>query len=139
MAIRTQTINQARPREGQSADDRLAALPNGVTVAVYDSRIDAAGAAVQLSVESPEGSVWLASGADACRAIRSARDARPLLQRIAGSLSDDDMFVESVIAASGRGLTVLVVRPCGAAETLSRLADARHVFEFGRWTTRQVR
>ena len=65
MAIRSQSLNIALPQTRATASARLAALPNGTIVAVFDSRVDAVGTAVQLAVENPDGSVWIATGAQA--------------------------------------------------------------------------
>ena len=111
----------------------------GTFVAVFDSRMDAVSTAVQLAVENPEGSVWIATGAPAALKIRAARAARSFLQRLISGLSDDEIFVRHVIAQAQADKTVLVVQPRDSQATLARLAGARHVVEFGRWTTRPLR
>jgi hypothetical protein len=139
MAIRTESIRLALPESQVEAGDSLAALPVGVIVAVFDSRTEAVGAAVQLAVDDPDGSVWIASGAEAGMRIRVARAARSFLHRLVSGISDDDALVQRVIAEAERDKTVLVVQPDGAKASLARLAGAHHVIEFGRWTTRPLR
>ncbi len=139
MAIRTESLHVVLPAARAEAGSRLAALPTGTVVAVFDSRIDAVSTAVQLAVENPDGSVWIATGAQAALKIRAARAARSVFHRLISGLSDDEVFVQSVIDQAERDKTVLVVQPRDSRTTLSCLAGARHVVEFGRWTTRPVR
>jgi len=139
MAIRTESLQLSVPRARAEAGSRLAALPSGTVVGVFDSRVDAVSTAVQLAVENPDGSVWIATGAQAAMKIRAARTARSFIHRLVSGLSDDEVLVSHVIAQAERDKTVLVVQPRDADATLARLAGARHVIEFGRWTTRPVR
>jgi hypothetical protein len=139
MAIRTETLRPVITHTREDGASQLAALPTGTVVAVFDSRVDAVGAAVQAAVESPDGRVWIATGEQAALKIRAARAARSFFSRLAGRLSDDEAFVQHVLAEAERDKTVVVVQPHDASATLSRLAGARHVIEFGRWTTRPVR
>jgi hypothetical protein len=138
MAIRTHTVEGiARKASHDSATAKLAALPAGSIVGVYQNRVDAVGAAVQISVDSPETRVWVASGEEASFKIRAARSARSLLTKLAGGLSDDEAFVEHIVDQARTGQAVLVLSADGR-DYLPQLAGASHVVEFGRWTTREV-
>jgi len=138
MAIRTHTIEGiARKASRDSAAGKLAAFPAGSIVGVYQNRIDAVGAAVQISVESPETKVWVASGEEASFKIRAARSARSLLAKLAGGLSDDEAFVEHIVDQARTGQAFLVLH-ADDRDYLPRLTGASHVVEFGRWTTREV-
>ena len=139
MAVRTESLHLSIPLARDEAGSGLAALPSGTVVAVFDSRVEAVATAVQLAVENPNGSVWIATGEQAALKIRAARAARSFLTRLAGRLSDDEAFVQHVLGEAEGDKTVLVVQPDDASATLSRLAGARHVIEFGRWTTRPLR
>jgi len=98
MAIRTQIIEGiARKASRDSAANQLAALPAGSIVGVYQNRVDAVGAAVQISVDSPDTRVWVASGEEASFKIRAARTTRSFLAKLAGGLSDDEAFVEHIV------------------------------------------
>ena len=138
MAIRTHTVEGiARKASRDSATAKLAALPAGSIVGVYQNRVDAVGAAVQISVDSPETRVWVASGEEASLKIRTARSARSLLTKLAGGLSDDEAFVEHIVDQARTGQAVLILNADGR-DYLPRLAGASYVVEFGRWTTREV-
>ena len=139
MAIRTESLQLAPPQARAHAVSHLAALPSGAVVAVFDSRVDAAGSAVHLAAENPDRSAWIATGAQAALKVRAAREARSFLHRLIGGLSDDEAAVQRVIDQAEAGSTVLVTVSRDASTTLSRLAGARHVVEFGRWTTRTLR
>ena len=102
MAIRTESLRLAVPHAQAESGRHLAALPAGAIVAMFDSRTEAVGAAVQLAIENPDGSVWIATGAQAGMKIRAARAARSLLRRLMSGLSDDEALVQQVIAAAAR-------------------------------------
>ena len=139
MAIRTQTIEGiARKASCDSAANQLAAFPAGSIVGIYQNRVDAVGAAVQISVDSPDTRVWVAFGEEASFKIRAARSTRSLLAKLAGGLSDDEAFVEHIVDQARTGQAVLVLHTDGR-DYLPRLAGASHVVEFGRRTTREVR
>jgi hypothetical protein len=139
MAIRTEALRQAIPQTREDGVSQIAAFPTSTVVATFDSRTEAVAAAVQLALENPAGSVWMATGDQAALKIRAARAARSVFNRLAGRLSDDEAFVEHVLSEAEREKTVLVVQPHDASATLARLAGARYVIEFGPWTTRPVR
>ena len=140
MAIRIETLaTPARQQARAEAGNALAALPSGTVVAVFDSRVDAVGAAVQLAVENADDNVWIGPGAQAALKIRASRNARSFFQRLVSGLSDDEAVIRRVIVQAESDKTVLIVRPRDARVTLSRLAGARHVVEFGRWATRPLR
>ena len=139
MAIRSESLRIVVPRPHAERGSHLAALPSGTVVAVFNSRVDAVGTAVQLAVENPDGSVWIATGAQAALKIRAARAARSILHRLFSGFSDDEAAVRRVIVEADRDKTVLVVQPRDARATLARLAGARYIVEFGRWTTRPIR
>jgi hypothetical protein len=139
MAIRTETLNIVIPTARAESAGRLAALPTGSIVAVFDSHTEAVRTAVQLSMENGEGLVWVATGAQAAIEIRATRARRSFFQKLAGALSDDEVFVDHILDEAEHDRTVLVVRPNNARDALSCLAGARHVIGFGRWTTSRIR
>jgi hypothetical protein len=138
MAFRTHTLpGIARKASRDFAAESLAALPAGTIVGMYTNRLDAVGAAVQLSVDDPDARLWLASGEEASVKIRAARRARSLFMKLAGGLSDDEALVERIVAGTSRGQAVLVLEASGR-NYLRRFATASHVVQFGHWTTREI-
>jgi hypothetical protein len=144
MAMRQATLTLRAIRRKEEAKQpfsagaaRLAALPAGTLVAVFDSRADTVGAALQLTQAQPEAPVWVAAGPKAVRQIQRARASRSFLSKLCGAFSDDDRFVEQLLDTATADTTVLAVHSSRAY--LPVLTAAHHVVDFGRWTTRSIR
>ena len=141
MAIRTGIIGwEAEVTDSrQRASTLLAALPAGTLAGIYEDRVEAVGTAVQIAVDSGPESVWLATGAHAAATIRWAQSKRPLVQRIVGAMGDEAALGNGIVAQAESGKTVVVVKGDRNDAGLARLAEAQHVIQFGRWTTKVVR
>ncbi len=101
MAIRSEAIRTTAviaPPLSKAA--QLAALPCGSVVAIFDTRVDAANAALQASVHDAD-AVWLARGSTAAEAIRAARIQRGLASRALAGMGDEEPFV-AARAQAGR-------------------------------------
>ena len=139
MAIHLGGLRRTYHAQASALDERLAALPAGTIVAVYDGRLDAAGLAVQLKVDDPDRQVWLRSDEAAAASIRNARSARPIALRLLRGFGDEETQVREVMRQAEAGRTLLVFASDGRATDLSRLQDASHIYQFGLWTIRFIR
>ncbi len=137
MAIRSEAIRTTAVFEPPISSARqLAALPAGSVVAIFDTRVDAANAALQASVHEAE-AVWLARGSAAADAIREARAQRALPSRVLAGLREEESFVQLVLKQADAGRSLVVSRGVPAA-VMARCQGAREVVSFGRWTVKAL-
>ena len=132
-ALRTSAIADT---PSTSARQQLAALPSGSVVAIFDTRVDAANAALQASVHEAD-AVWLARGSVAAEAIREARARRGRASKVIAGLSDEEQFVQLVIKQADAGRSLVVSRGV-PAEVMARCGGVREVVSFGRWTVKAL-
>jgi hypothetical protein len=124
--------------EKASRTEALAALPGGTIVAVFDSRAEAVGTALQILTAAANAQVWVRNGEEAAAAIRSARSARSLAVRLLRGFGDEELMVREVLRQADDGRSVLVVRTSDRG-CLRHFAGAAHVYRFGLWTYSSLR
>jgi hypothetical protein len=116
----------------------LAGLPGGTVAAVFDSRADAVGTAVQILTADPDADVWVRNGEEAAAAIRGARSGRSLAVRLLRGFGDEELMVREVLRQADDGRSVLVVRTSDRG-CLGHFSGAAHVYRFGLWTFSSLR
>ena len=125
-------------QEGTSKSEVLARLPGGSIAAVFASRVDAVGTAVQVLTSDAEAEVWTKTGIQASEAIRDARSGRSLVARLLFGFGDEELMVRDLLRQTDEGRSVLVVR-AASREALKHLGGAAHIYHFGVWTIGPIR